>query len=396
MLLRWNLFLFFLFLVGETCLQPRILQAENLSDDLNLDELEHQRYQKIQQKQNAQKKRNEVFGKERGVLKHLQEIEIEMTALQLELKSHLNNIEIQKKKKKRIEQELLELRDRHLNYQKQAAKRITSIYKMGYRSRLNNQHQIVRLLMTSEGLVDLFTKYQYANLIVKSDQQLMANLISQQEAIKSTYIQLQKQVSTIETTTEAIKTKQKNLSVRKQRRKKLLDDYRTQRSTYDQVIKELRQAVIELEEALGILSTDTLMVKADRIRGIGIHDQGQLNWPIKGKIVKNQNPFDRGTTIRPITNKIGPSKVRSIAGGIVGKVIDSVVGYGNTVLILHGNAYTSVYTHLSTVDVKIGNVVTANQVLGQVGESGSLIGEVLYFELWHNYVPLDTAQWLER
>ena len=396
MLLRWDLFLFFLFLVGEICLQPRILQAENLSDDLNLGELEHQRYQKIQQKQKAQKKRNEVFGKERGVLKHLQEIEIEMAALQLELKSHLNNIEIQKKKKKRIEQELLELRDRHLNYQKQAAKRITSIYKMGYRSKLNNQHQIVRLLMTSEGLVDLFTKYQYANLIVKSDQQLMANLISQQEAIKSTYIQLQKQVSTIETTTEAIKTKQKNLSVRKQRRKKLLDDYRTQRSTYDQVIKELRQAVIELEEALGILSTDTLMVKADRIRGIGIHDQGQLNWPIKGKIVKNQNPFDRGTTIRPITNKIGPSKVRSIAGGIVGKVIDSVVGYGNTVLILHGNAYTSVYTHLSTVDVKIGNVVTANQVLGQVGESGSLIGEVLYFELWHNYVPLDTAQWLER
>ena len=396
MLLRWDLFLFFLFLVGEICLQPRILQAENLSDDLNLDELEHQRYQKIQQKQNAQKKRNEVLGKERGVLKYLQEIEIEMAALQLELKSHLNNIEIQKKKKKRIEQELLELRDRHLNYQKQAAKRITSIYKMGYRSRLNNQHQIVRLLMTSEGLVDLFTKYQYANLIVKSDQQLMANLISQQEAIKSTYIQLQKQVSTIETTTEAIKTKQKNLSVRKQRRKKLLDDYRTQRSTYDQVIKELRQAVIELEEALGILSTDTLMVKADRIRGIGIHDQGQLNWPIKGKIVKNQNPFDRGTTIRPITNKIGPSKVRSIAGGIVGKVIDSVVGYGNTVLILHGNAYTSVYTHLSTVDVKIGNVITANQVLGQVGESGSLIGEVLYFELWHNYVPLDTAQWLER
>ena len=396
MLLRWDLFLFCLFLIGEICLQPLSVQAENLSNDSNLGELEHRRYQKIQQKQNAQKKRNEVFGKERGVLKRLQEIETEMAALQLELKSHLKNIEIQKKKKKRIEQELLELRDRHLNYQKQAAKRITSIYKMGYRSRLNNQHQIVRLLMTSEGLVDLFTKYHYANLIVKSDQQLMANLISQQEAIKSTYIQLQKQVSTIETTTEAIKTKQKNLSVRKQRRKKLLDDYRTQRSTYDQVIKELRQAVIELEEALGILSTDTLMVKADRIRGIGIHDQGQLNWPIKGKIVKNQNPFDRGTTIRPITNKIGPSKVRSIAGGIVGKVIDSVVGYGNTVLILHGNAYTSVYTHLSTVDVKIGNIVTANQVLGQVGESGSLIGEVLYFELWHNYVPLDTALWLER
>ena len=396
MLLRWDLFLFCLFLIGEICLQPLSVQAENLSNDSNLGELEHQRYQKIQQKQNAQKKRNEVFGKERGVLKRLQEIETEMAALQLELKSHLKNIEIQKKKKKRIEQELLKLRNHYLNYQKQATNRITSIYKMGYRSRLTNQHQIVRLLMTSEGLVDLFTKYQYANVIVKSDQQLMANLISQQEAIKLTYIELQKQVSAIEATTENIKNKQKKLSVRKQRRKKLLDNYRTQRSTYDEVIKELRQAVIELEEALGILSTDTLMVKADRIRGIGIQDQGQLNWPIKGKIVKNQNPFDRGITIRPITSKVESSKVRSIAGGIVGKVINSVVGYGNTVLILHGNAYTSVYTHLSAVDVKIGNVVTANQVLGQVGESGSLIGEVLYFELWHNYVPLDTAQWLEH
>ena len=396
MLLRWDLFLFCLFLIGEICLQPLSVQAENLSNDSNLGELEHQRYQKIQQKQNAQKKRNEVFGKERGVLKRLQEIETEMAALQLELKSHLKNIEIQKRKKKRIEQELLKLRNHYLNYQKQATNRITSIYKMGYRSRLTNQHQIVRLLMTSEGLVDLFTKYQYANVIVKSDQQLMANLISQQEAIKLTYIELQKQVSAIEATTETIKNKQINLSVRKQRRKKLLDNYRTQRSTYDEVIKELRQAVIELEEALGILSTDTLMVKADRIRGIGIQDQGQLNWPIKGKIVKNQNPFDRGITIRPITSKVESSKVRSIAGGIVGKVINSVVGYGNTVLILHGNAYTSVYTHLSAVDVKIGNVVTANQVLGQVGESGSLIGEVLYFELWHNYVPLDTAQWLEH
>ena len=55
--------------------------------------------------------------------------------------------------------------------------------------------------------------------------------------------------------------------------------------------KELRQAVIELEEALGILSTDTLMVKADRIRGIGTHDQGQLNWPIKGKSSRTKTPL---------------------------------------------------------------------------------------------------------
>ncbi len=383
------------FLIGGVYLFAGILWADDPLNDLKLHELEQQRQQKIRQKRNAQKKRNQVAGKEQGILKRLQEIESKMETLQVELEHHQDEIEVQKRKKKESEVEFSTLRDHYLNYQRQASKRIASIYKMGYRSAQTNQHQLVKLLMSSEGLTDLLTKYKYANLIAKFDQQMLANLMIQQEKIKSTYTKLQKQVTAIEATTQVIQTKQENLLTSKRKRQKLLSDYRTQRSTYDQVIKELRQAVVELEEALGILSTDTLMVKADRIRSIGIKDKGKLPRPVRGKIIKNQNPFDRGITIKPDDNNEKSLRVKNVAQGVVGKVINSVVGYGNTILILHGNAHTSVYTHLSAVEVKVGDLVTKNQIIGQVGESGSLIGQVLYFELWHNYVPLDTAQWLK-
>ena len=391
---NWLLFSLY-FLIGGVYLFAGTLWADDPLNDLKLHELEQQRQQKIRQKRNAQKKRNQVAGKEQGVLKRLQEIEAKMGTLQFELEHHQDEIEVQKRKKKEREVELSTLRDRYLNYQRQASKRIASIYKMGYRSAQTNQHQLVKLLMSSEGLTDLLTKYKYANLIAKFDQQILANLMIQQEKIKSTYTKLQKQVAAIEATTQAIQVKQENLLTSKRKRQKLLSDYRTQRSTYDQVIKELRQAVVDLEEALGILSTDTLMVKADRIKSIGIKDKGKLPRPVRGKIIKNQNPFDRGITIKPDDNNKKPLRVRSVAQGVVGKVINSVVGYGNAILILHGNAHTSVYTHLSVVEVKVGDLVAKNQIIGQVGESGSLIGQVLYFELWHNYVPLDTAQWLK-
>ena len=76
--------------------------------------------------------------------------------------------------------------------------------------------------------------------------------------------------------------------------------------------------------------------------------------------------------------------------------VDSIVGYGHTILITHGYGYISVYAHLSEILVKQGELVQAKQEIEKVGETGSLIGEVLYFELWHDYKRLDTKKWLMR
>ncbi|MEC9256876.1 MAG: M23 family metallopeptidase, partial [Candidatus Poribacteria bacterium] len=58
--------------------------------------------------------------------------------------------------------------------------------------------------------------------------------------------------------------------------------------------------------------------------------------------------------------------------------------------------YATVYTHLSETLVTIGSSVKTGQIIGKVGETGSLIGASLYFELWHNYERLNTKEWLTK
>ena len=361
-------------------------------------QLEQSRQEKVLQKQETQKKRDQVAGKERGVLTRLQEIETELDTLKAELNRYKAEIAEEEKKLEHSQAELQVLKTRYLDYQQRATKRIIAIYKMGYRSTVTDQHQLVGMLMKSEGLIDLLTKYKYANFIAKADQQLLADLAAQQDQIRAVHAELQQHLASIEASKQIAQVKRRQLLTRRKDRQRLLEEYRTQRSTYDQVLKELRQAVAELEEILGVVSTDTLTVKAEKLKGISKQNQGKLPWPVTGKIVKNQNPFDRGITIKPtsVITEGQKSDVRSIANGVVARVIDSVVGYGNTILILHGSAYTSVYTHLSVVSVKVGDDVKTNQIIGQVGDSGSLIGQGLYFELWHNYARLDTHQWLKH
>ena len=118
---------------------------------------------------------------------------------------------------------------------------------------------------------------------------------------------------------------------------------------------------------------------------------GKLPWPVVGVIVPNQKPSDRGLTIRARKGK----PVSCAADGVVA-TIESIMGHGNTVIVLHGNGYTSLYAHLSGTSVKRGDTVQAKQVLGTVGETGSLIGPVLYFALWKDYEPLNTRRWLTR
>ena len=87
--------------------------------------------------------------------------------------------------------------------------------------------------------------------------------------------------------------------------------------------------------------------------------------------------------------------MRCVADGIVADS-KSIIGYGNTVLIMHGNGYISLYAHLSDIAVKRGDTVQAKKILGTVGETGSLIGPVLYFALWKDYESLNTRRWLTR
>jgi septal ring factor EnvC (AmiA/AmiB activator) len=81
-----------------------------------------------------------------------------------------------------------------------------------------------------------------------------------------------------------------------------------------------------------------------------------------------------------------------------GRVVfaDRFTGYGQMVIVDHGERYYTVYGHLSEIIRKNGDEVTRGDILGRVGDSDSLSGAKLYFELRKDGRSMDPLPWLRK
>jgi SAM-dependent methyltransferase len=83
----------------------------------------------------------------------------------------------------------------------------------------------------------------------------------------------------------------------------------------------------------------------------------------------------------------------AVAGGIV-RFAGWFRGYGRIVIVDHGDGFHSISGHLDEIYVKVGVPVEEGEALGTVGETGSLGGPSLYFELRQDGQPIDPEPWL--
>ena len=88
--------------------------------------------------------------------------------------------------------------------------------------------------------------------------------------------------------------------------------------------------------------------------------------------------------------------VYSIADGTVRAVQYSKYAYGNAVLVDHGNKITSLYAHLSEINVDERQKITNEEVIGKVGATGRAFGDHLHFEIRENGVPVNPFTILPR
>lgn len=88
------------------------------------------------------------------------------------------------------------------------------------------------------------------------------------------------------------------------------------------------------------------------------------------------------------------SPVFAADDGIVALVGSTSSGYGNYVVIAHSGGLDTLYGHLSTALVKVGQSVTQGQAIGMEGSTGNSTGAHLHFELRINQKPVDPAPYL--
>ncbi|MDF2157129.1 peptidoglycan DD-metalloendopeptidase family protein [Algoriphagus sp. CAU 1675] len=128
-------------------------------------------------------------------------------------------------------------------------------------------------------------------------------------------------------------------------------------------------------------------------------NRGKLPWPVETGFVTQvfgDNPHptlkgisipNDGINIRTQTN----SDVRAVFDGTVTRIA-TMPGYGETVIIKHGEYYT-LYSKLKTISVKAGQTVKAKDVIGKVATGPDGIAEV-HFQTWKGLQKMDPSGWI--
>jgi len=113
---------------------------------------------------------------------------------------------------------------------------------------------------------------------------------------------------------------------------------------------------------------------------------GSFVWPTGGTISQRFVWYHKGIDI---ANRAAPAVLAADAGKVVGAGWLDGYGYGNRVIIDHGNGYRTLYAHLSQVYVVNGQTVNRGAVIGKMGSTGRSTGVHLHFEVVLNGVYLN-------
>jgi septal ring factor EnvC (AmiA/AmiB activator) len=193
------------------------------------------------------------------------------------------------------------------------------------------------------------------------------------------------------------------------KRRTILAKVRDERTYHERIVGELTEAAHRLEAFIRELQAkQRKLAKVPPPKGgiaaptVGFGSlKGRLPWPTEGRIVTGfgaqvhprfgTRTFRNGVDIEAAVG-------REVAAVHAGHVIYTgwFKGYGNLIIVDHGNEYYTLYAHIAEIEAKEGEDVRQGQRIGTVGETGSLAGPRLYFEVRYQSRPLDPEQWLRQ
>ena len=193
------------------------------------------------------------------------------------------------------------------------------------------------------------------------------------------------------------------------KRRVILAKVRDERAYHERMVGELTEASHRLEAFIR-----ELQAKQKRLArvpppkggieppGVGFGAlKGRLPWPTEGRIVTGfgaqvhprfgTRTFRNGVDIEAAVGR----EVLAVHGGHV-IYTGWFKGYGNLIIVDHGNEYYTLYAHIADIEAKEGEDVRQGQRIGTVGDTGSLAGPRLYFEVRYQGKPQDPEQWLRQ
>ena len=350
------------------------------------DELEEKQQQltNVQQQIEAQQRKAELARrKEQTIAEQLRAIQQELDVAEEEFEAindqlenteqHIkSNIELSNRLTKKLEAQTKTLH-----------RRIRDIYK-------NGQVNYLDVLLGAKDFNDFVGRMDILKKILAYDNALIQGTKTDREALRKAKEQLETDRAKIVELRKLAAAKREQVASRRQERRGVLNAATYERETAERAYRELIETSRQIEQLIKRIQSGD--------KNIG-GSTGTMTWPAEGEVT---SPF--GWRVHPIFGTqrlhtgidIGADygdAIRAADGGVVIHA-DWIGGYGNAVIIDHGNGISTLYAHNSQLLVSEGQTVSKGQTVARCGSTGYSTGPHLHFEVRHNGSPVNPLNYL--
>ncbi len=283
------------------------------------------------------------------------------------------------------------------------AGRVKHIYSKGSLSDLER-------VLSSTSWRQAVYRAKFLKIISEIDRDTQAKIQSLIKQIKQQKVNLEEKLKKSFSIQKERENRYADLRQKKRAKELELSLIRQNKSDLAEYMKEKQEGVKQLNEIIARIQDEKARFeRAERIRRQQAALQtkkfsslkGDLPWPAEGRVTAkfgNQwNSKLKTTTENPgidIKGKPG-SPIRAVLGGII-TTITYIRGYGTTIIIDHGGGFYTVYSHVTQVETHVDSEVLAGDVIAFMGDSGSVNGSKLHFEIWGKGQKLDPEKWLAK
>lgn len=288
-----------------------------------------------------------------------------------------------------VEEHLARAQLRYTDARRKVEVRVVQLYKYGRTSG-------AEALLDSDSFEQVLLSSKYNQSIQQRDQRLSDAIAAAIKDLSETREELDKARKEAEHRRDVLRAEQEHLEGILAEQKQLKAALETEIETHRKILAGIEADRAKLERALDELEGQSRRVSGFALsRGSG---KGRLAWPCTGAVVSGF-----GMRLHPI---LGYARMHTGVdidcpnGAAVGSAASGIVvyagwsgGYGNFVMVDHGDGLATAYAHLSRIQVSRGQSVAQGQTVGNVGSTGLSTGPHLHFEVRVNGNPVDPMQY---
>ena len=348
----------------------------------SVSELEDKKDELESKQKEAENKKEEVTAEKNAILDQISELTAQISKYENEIEELNKKIDSLEESIKNKQEEIKKLEEETKERQELLISRLVAMYEMGQTTYLD-------VLLSSQDMTTFISNYYRIQEIAEADQAVIDSIIEKQKETETTKQELEKEKKEIDESKKEVETKNNALQVAKSTKQTKVNSLSAEEKELQETIDAFEAAIKDAQDEI-----EQARQEAESSGGgyEGGFDGGMFSWPLSsGSQWYNYITSVFGYRDSPTAGASSNHGAIDIAVSYApvyapadGKVIIAryLSGYGNYVMIDHGDGYYTGFGHLSSFNVSQGQTVSRGQQIAVSGNTGISTGPHLHYEVY--------------